>query len=702
VEARKGYHLVLKKRPQHFDALHMLGLSEQQLGNPEAAERWIKRALLVDPGSASAHSNLGTVLLSLGRAEDSLASCDSAIRLASGFADAHFNRGNALFALGRFADAVASFRTAVALNPHHIDALNNCGNALHKAGQFADAIACYDEVFAIASDHVLARVNRGSALIELRKLDEAIAEFDRAIALAPGHVGAWTNRGEALLLRRRLPEAFDSYDSALKLDPRLPEAWLGRANILMLSKRLSEAKHACQEALAIEPNLVKALVQLGQCHALLGDAEAAVALFERALLLDPGNEAAHANRIFSLDFCVNAGFASHQAARADWWRAIGSQEVRQRPALIRTNERDPARKLVVGYVSGEFKRRSAAYCFRPILLNHDKANFEVVCYATSPTSDDVTETFIQGVDRWREVSQWPDDQLFDRIQQDNVDILVDLSGHSAENRLRVFARKPAPIQVTAWGHASGTGIPTIDYLFSDPIAIPNEVRHLYAERVYDLPCLIIVEPPSGDLRSPVPPVMQNGFLTYGVFNRISKLSDAAVALWSQLLACKPDSRLVIKDHLLSDSEACRLLLDGFVRNGADVGRISLVGSTTREAHLAAFSDVDVCLDPFPHGGGVSTWEALHMGVPVVAKLGQGVANRMAGSTLSAIGLADWVAQDDAQYLEIASRPTKEQLQALRQDLPTLIDRRCGPRSYTKAIEDAYRYMWTQYCKPEAE
>jgi predicted O-linked N-acetylglucosamine transferase (SPINDLY family) len=696
-EAQKGYHLILKKRANHFDALHMLGLSEHQLGNPEAAMRWIKRALLVDPSSALAHSNLGAILLSLRSAEASLASCDSAIRLAPGFADAHFNRGNALFALGRFAEATASFRTAVAFRPQYIDALNNCGNALHRAGQFADAIACYDEVFALDPGHVLARINKGAALIELRKMDEAIADLDRAIALAPGHVGAWLNRGEALLLRSRLPEALDSYDGALKLDARSPEAWLGRANVLMLSKRLSEAKRACHEALAIEPDLVKALVQLGQCHALQGEAEVAIAFFDRAVHLDPRGEAAHANRIFTLDFSATADFAAHQAARAAWWQVIGAPEARQRPALVHDNERDPDRKLVVGYVSGEFKRRSAAYCFRPILASHDKARFEVVCYSTSPTSDDVTETFTQVADRWREVSQWPDDQLIDRIRQDKIDILVDLSGHSAENRLRVFARKPAPIQVTAWGHASGTGIPTIDYLFSDPIAIPYDVRDLYAERVYDLPCLIIVEPPPGGLRKSVPPVVQNGFLTYGVFNRISKLSDAAVALWSQLLVRDSDCRLVIKDHLLNDTETCHLLLDRFARSGADVGRISLLGSTSRDAHLAAFSQVDVCLDPFPHGGGVSTWEALHMGVPVVAKLGQGVANRMSGATLSAIGLADWVAKDDGEYLEIAARPTKEGLQALRQDLPALIDRHCGPRSYAKAVEDAYRDMWRRYC-----
>jgi len=187
-----------------------------------------------------------------------------------------------------------------------------------------------------------------------------------------------------------------------------------------------------------------------------------------------------------------------------------------------------------------------------------------------------------------------------------------------------------------------------------------------------------------------------------VFNRVSKLSDAAVALWSQLLATKPDARLVIKDHMLDDDETCRILRDRFARNGADLARISLLGSTSREKHLEAFAGIDICLDPFPQGGGVSTWEALYMGVPVVTRMGRSVPTRAAAAILSATGLSDWIARDDQNYLAIASRQAPAQLQALRQDLPALINRRCGPLAYAKAVEDAYREMWRRYCAAQSE
>ena len=695
-DAQKGYRRILKKQPDHFDALHMLGVSEKQLGNHEVALRLIKRAVLANPQSASVHSNLGSLLMALKRFEEAVAACDKAIELDSQLVDAHYNRGNALLELKKFADAVASFRKALAIDPLHANAYNNCGNALCKSRQFLEAMSCYDRAIALNPGYASAYGNRAAAWIGLRKTEEAILDLDRALALEPGNVEAWINRGECLLQTQRFPEALANYDRALQLDLKSETAWLGRANCLMLLRRLSEAESACREALAVNPTSVQGLVQLSQCHASRAETDIAIECLDKALSIDPEYETAITNRIFWLDFSAEADVTAQQSARSDWWRAIGSKEAR-RPALLRREDRDPDRKIVLGYVSAEFKRRSAAFSYRPVFENHDKKQFEVVCYSGSPTTDDVTETFKRCADRWRDVSRLFDDELVECIQRDGIDILVDLSGYGDGNRMRVFARKPAPIQVTAWGHANGTGLPTIDYLFSDPVAIPNDVRHHYAEQIYDLPCLIPLEPPSNVSRSELPPVSKNGFLTYGVFNRVSKCSAESIALWSRLLSEDPACRLIVKDHMLDDGETRTRLLDRFKANGVDPERISLRGTTDRDVHLAAFNEVDICLDPCPHGGGVSTWEALHMGVPVVTKLGAGLTSRMSGAILSAIGLTDWVATDDNEYLQIAKRHTIAQLVALRRDLPSLIDQRCGPVSYTRAVEDAYRKMWRRYC-----
>jgi predicted O-linked N-acetylglucosamine transferase (SPINDLY family) len=309
----------------------------------------------------------------------------------------------------------------------------------------------------------------------------------------------------------------------------------------------------------------------------------------------------------------------------------------------------------------------------------------------------VTGSFRRVADRWRDVLQWSDDRLTDCIRADKVDILIDLSGHTNGNRLRTFARKPAPIQVTAWGDGTGTGMPTMDYLFADPVRAPAEVRHLFAEQIYDLPSALIIEPPPAELRVSEPPAISNGYLTYGVLTRASRLTNAVFDVWAKILRSDVTSRLLIKDHLLNDISIQTRLLENFATRGITSDRISLMGSTSREEHLAAYRHIDICLDPFPHGGGVSTWETLYMGVPVVTKLGNGLSSRHGGGFLSAIGMSDWIASDDDQYLDIALRPSPEVLRTIRGELPDLIGRRCGPAAYTRAVEVAYRTMWETYC-----
>lgn len=662
VEAQAGYKKVLKKRPDHFGAWHMLGVCELLNADYEAAVRALKRALLLDSRSAAAHSDFGITLKAQQKYADALPCFDKAIALRPNFANAHYNRGNLLIELKRCDEAIAEFERAIAIDPQHVQAWKSRGNALHGLARFTDAVASYDQ----------------------------------ALTIAPGDAVAWTSRGEMFRCLERFEEALASFDRALAIDPNLPQAWLLRASTLMMQGKVADAEAHCLRALAIKPDYSNALVLLGQFHLHRANADAAVACFERSLAIIPDDESALSNKIFALDFSGNSDFSAHQAARSEWWRRIGAKISAERPVQYE-NDRDPSRRIVLGYVSAEFKDRSSVFAVRPVLANHDKSQFEVVCYSCNPREDAVTDSFRQIADRWRNASQWSDDRLADCIRTDKVDVLIDLSGHTEGNRLRMFARKPAPIQVTAWGHVTGTGLPTIDYLFSDPILLPAEVRHLVTEQAYDLPCAIILEPPPAELRAKEAPVLSNGYVTYGVFSRVSRFSDAAIDIWARILRSDTTARLLMKDHLLSDASIQSRLLNNFAARGIAPDRISFMGSTSREEHLAAYGRIDVCLDPIPHGGGVSTWEALHMGVPVVTRLGNGMATRLGGGILSGIGMPDWIAADDDQYVEIALRSSPGRLNTIRRELPDFIARRCGPAAYTRYVEAAYRSMWEKYC-----
>ncbi|MGE0564444.1 MAG: tetratricopeptide repeat protein [Pseudolabrys sp.] len=632
-EALAAYRQILQHVPEHFDALHHLGILEAQAGRLAQADELLRKALKINPASAEAYANHGIFL----------------------------------FDLRRYDDARASYEKAIALKPSLAQAHNGYARVLAYFG----------------------------------RLDEALASYDRAIAVKPDYAEALSNRGGLLLIYSRIDEAFASYQRALAARPNYPSALIGIGNVLYKKRQFSLAADACQRALAINPSSAQAMGLFGQCLVQMGRFDEGVARLQQALALPGADHNLVTNFIFSFDLSPGTGFAEHQRARRLWWDMFTARTVLE-PCLAHKNSRDPERRLVIGYVSADFNSHSAAFVFGPVIHNHDKSRFETVCYSNSTTDDAITQKFRQSVDRWRQVDLLSDNALFDQIQADGVDILVDLSGHTQGSRLEVFARKPAPVQVTAWGSLAGTGLPTIDYLFSDPVLVPDAVRSLFAEKVYNLPCAQIIEPPKYDLPPAEPPVLRNGYVTYGVFNRIIKVSPQSLDVWARILAADARSRLIFKHQTIDDPVVRQALLEKLARHGIPAERVDLLGTTSRQLHLKAMHDIDISLDPFPQNGGVSTWEPLIMGVPVVAKLGNAVPSRVSGAILAALGLNDWIAESDDDYVRIALALASDpqRLAELRRSLPATIaaSPAGSPVAYTQAVEAAYRTMWKNYCE----
>ena len=632
-ESRLLCRRIVEKLPNHFDALHLLGVSEIDCNLFEAAEATLRRAVNVNPGSEEALSN----------------------------------RGLALFKLKRYDEARKCQERAVALKPNFTTALSNLGNVLLRLRKYEEALASYDRAVALRPDYADGHSNRGMALLELGRHDEAERSFDSALALAPGHLPSLVGKGMAATKLQRLEAALEIFNAVLAVHP---------------------------DPGAILPYRARAYYDLGQTDRANAD-------YEAALAIDPASLDAITGRIFVLDFLTDADFAMHQAARKAWWDGIGARQKRQK---VSTAIADPDRRVVVGYVSGDFQQHSAAFAFLPVLRHHDHAQFEIIGYSCSRRQDDMTATCRAQMDRWVDASAMSDDELTERIQSDKVDILVDLSGHSEGNRLCVFARKPAPVQVTAWGHATGTGLPTMDYLFADPVTVPEAVRPLFAEEVCDLPSVITMEP-IADAQALMLPMSRAGHVTFGVFNRINKISEDALALWARLMHELPQSRIVIKHGALDDASVAERLIRRFGERGVAEGRLSCIGATPRHLHLQAFADIDISLDPFPQNGGISTWESLYMGVPVIARLGNTTCARAAGGILTSIGLSDWVADDDDGYIAIAktfaSQP--EHLARLRAELRAMIARSASGNGevYTRHVEAHYRTFWRDYCASAA-
>ncbi|MBU6461554.1 MAG: tetratricopeptide repeat protein, partial [Proteobacteria bacterium] len=696
---------VLENLPDHFDALHLLGLSKSNTGELVEAEAILQRALQVDPKSAELLSNLGVVQSDMGQIEKARASYEKAIALRPNSPIALNNLGNALFKLNLPERAIQAFDRALSYKPDYIDAVYNRGNALLFARRLDEALATFERVIQMKPLYALAHNAIGLTYLELKRFDEALTSFDQAMRLKPDLPQALANRARALGEIGDIDGAFEHYSKARAIAPDLEAALLGHARLVISSGRLSEATDLCQRAVRSDPRSVEALTALAQCIAHQGKIDEAIELYDRALAMQPDNEGTITRKIFALDFHPRAEFPEHQQVRKQWWVQIGSK-VPKIPAERLQNVRDPNRRLRIGYVSADFRDHSAAFVFGPVLRNHDKSVVEIFCYSCTSLRDSVTDDFQRVADKWVEAWRLTDDQLAEQIISDQIDILVDLSGFTGGHRLRVFARKPAPVQVTAWGHATGDGMPEIDYMFSDPVSTPAEVRHLFAEKIYDLPCLITIDAPPAAFKPALqPPCLTNGYVTFGVFNRVDKISADAIRIWSGILQAVPNSRLTIKHGALGDDAVRRRLMERFAAQGVAPDRILCLGPTTRLKHLEAYAGIDICLDPFPMNGGVSTWEALHAGVPVLAKLGNSNASRAAGAILCSAGLHEWVTDSESQYAERAIKyaTQPDYLSELRAGLSAkiLASQSGNTKNYTRAAEAAYRAIWQEYCAKRA-
>jgi predicted O-linked N-acetylglucosamine transferase (SPINDLY family) len=684
--------------PDHFDALHLLGVSALDTGRLDLAEQALTQAVTAEPRHVEALANLGLVLFSQKRYEEARKVQERAVTVKPNVATTLTALGNTLMNMRLFAEAIEAHERAIAAKPDYADAYCNRGMAQLVTQRNHEALQSFDRALALHPRHMQAQFGKGLVGINLRHFEDALAAFNAALAMKPGTAAVIAQRGRINIQMAQFKEAEADFDAALAIDPHLEVALLGRAHIGVITDKTAMALAACKSVLERNPHSEVALAWFGACLAKQGDIAGALQHFERALELKPDFEDAVTKKIFALDFLPESDVAQHQAARREWWTRIGAQ-IPQR--ALPPRDRDPERRLTIGYVSSDFRSHSAALTFLPVLRHHDHQSFKVVCYSCSTLSDSVTEQCRAAADVWIDGSRLSQEELADRIQADGVDILIDLSGHSAGNRLPVFAAKPAPIQVTAWGSGTGTGLPTIDYFFADPVTIPPDVRHYFAEQVYDLPAVITTDPMPGAQPRPLP-MLSNGYVTFGVFNRIDKISEPALAVWSRLLQAVPDSRIVIKNGALDD----QLLRDGlvarFVSHGVADERITCLGSSARGEHLAQFAKIDISLDPFPQNGGVSTWESLQMGVPVVAKLGLSAASRAAGAIVKAVGLDDWVAEDDDGYIAIALKHISQpaELATLRAELPGQVARSAAGNVeiYTRKVEEGYRTFWRRYCK----
>ena len=704
-QAAKLLEQAVRRLPGNADFAVNLGVAYRRLGRLADAEHCYRRALQLDPANVHANNNLGNVLRNAGSGSEAEQCYRRAIEVKPDFAEAFQNLGNLLVDARRFDEAEGLLRKALSLNPALPQACIGLGNALQNLRRYPEAVESYRRALASQPELAEAHSNMGRALAELGQLGEAEQAARRALSLGPAQAEVHNNLGLVLSQLGRMEEAERCHRRALALKPGYTDAINNLANTLHHLGRLSDAAQGYRDLLALEPESAEAHANLGNVLKDLGRLEEAERSYRQSLALKPDFAAAHSNLIFTLDLLEHTDLRQQQEERRRWY----SQHGQKHAATIAPHENtpDPERRLRIGYVSADFRRHSAYYAFAPILLRHDRTAFDVVCYSGVKREDDATDRLRATVSGWQRIAGISDEAVAQQIRRDRVDILVDLSGHSAGNRLLVFARKPAPVQVTAWGHATGTGLATMDHLFADPVVVTQQERRFFAEEVVDLPCLLCYEPPEYlPAVAPLPAAHGNP-LTYGCVNRLEKVTDGVIALWGRILQRAPGARLLIKDKGLNDAQLREQLLRRLEKaGGIGADRVLLHGASAHAEHLRIFGQVDIGLDPFPQSGGISTAEALCMGVPVVTLCGKTFPSRITASTLTVLDMEEWIAGDPDEYVSIALQAGSDlaRLATLRSELRQRVMRSPfgDAERYTRAVEQIYRSAWRRWCARQKE
>jgi protein O-GlcNAc transferase len=760
--AERCYRGALEQDPRHADAWHLLGLVACQRGRPALALEHIGRALELNPGEAAFLLNRGVALQGLGRTPEAAEAFRLALAARPDFAEAHNNLANALHALGQTAEALPHWRRAVALRPDYAEARRNLAVALLASGDAAqaldhahaaarlqpdsaptllalgDALATLER-HAEAADayrqalrqaphladarrrlaHVLRQTGRAeealaeareavrlrpddadahneaaAALGTLGRAGEAEAYARQALALRPDDPEACHNLAVLLAGRRRFAEAAERFRAALRLQPALTAAALGLARALIRQGLLDEAEDALREALAQSPAHAGAHATLGEVLAGQGLLDESQAAFRAALRLDPGLDSAHSGLLMAL--CLDprrtpAELLAEHRRFGDRFAAVTT--LGPDPG----HDRDPDRPLRVGYVSPDLLGHVLVKFFGPVLLHHDRGRVEPFCYADVLTPDAVTDRLRGLAAGWRDVHGLPDDEVARRVRQDRIDVLVDLAGHTG-GRLGVFARRPAPVQVTWLGYPETTGVAALGYRLTDgALAPPGEEAH-HVEELVRLPGCFCCWLPAADAPPVAPaPCLTSGFVTFGATHKLAKLNDGVLDVWAAAVKAVPRSRLLLyRDSLRGRAAAA--LRQRLAERGLGEGRAEL-RCAAEGGHLGVYEAIDVLLDCWPWGGHATACEALWQGVPVLSRRGTRHAGRMVASVLGCVGLANWVADSPEQFVARAALAAEPgPLAALRAGLRERVQRSAlsDGAGFVRGLEGALRGLWRRW------
>lgn len=754
--------------PRNEFAWMVLGVALNQMGRHEDSLISLQKATALSPNNPDTHINLGITLRAMGRLDEAVASYQQALKIKPGLAEAHYNLANVFKELNRQEEAKKSYLRAIKINPKYAEAHNNLGNIFRDQLLQVEAEASYRRALEIRPDYAPAHSNLGFILQKHGRLEEAEASCRRALQIEPNFADAYQNLGITLRDMKRMEEAEDCFRSALQIEPNFAEANnslgaiisdMGRLNEsescyrrALLAKpdyaeahnnlatnlraqgRLAESEASSRQALRIKPdfaegygNLAMTLKEMGRLTE--GELSARRALeikpdsaemhnnlgyflldlglfneaenhFRQALRINPDYFTAHSNLLFLLNNKaeIDPTYAFSEACQ------YGRNVTKKAIPFTQWATKTQPKLLRIGFVSGDFRRHSVGYFIANLLAQFDPTSVELIAYPTEPIVDDLTAKIKSHFAEWHPLYGLSDEAAARLIHNEGIHVLIDLSGHTRNNRLPVFAWKPAPVQASWLGYLNTTGVAAIDYLIADSWSLPDSEEIHFTEKILRLPeSYLCFTPPDVDVTVSTLPALKNGYITFGSFNNLTKMNDQVVATWARILISVPESRLYLKTQQLLDSTVRQNTIERFAKHGIDAQRLILEGyAPQRSEHFSAYNQIDIALDPFPYPGITTSVESLWMGVPVLTLAGERFISRQGVSQLMNAGLPEWIASDIDDYIARAVFHSNDlqSLSALRNRLRQQVT--ASPifdaSRFARHFEAAMWTMWEQFCK----
>jgi protein O-GlcNAc transferase len=697
-DAEASYLKAIQLNPNFAETYSNLGMVLKDLNRLTDAERHVRKSIRLKYDLPQAHSNLGVILENIGRLEEAEASYREAVRLKPDFSRAYGNLASLLKSLGRFSDAESYYREAIRFNPYSAEAYCNLGMLFYDLNRLLDAEASYREAIRLQPNIAMAHSNLSLVLRNLGRFNEAEASCREAIRISPDLSEAYVNLSILLRDLGRFIEAETICRELIRCKPNIAEAHGVLATVLRDLRRLDDAELCCLEAIRLKPKLSETHSNLGTILKDLGRMADAEASYTEAIRLNPAEPKAYSSLLLTTLYT--------EKCQDDLWKLhkeFGNQFEKEHKSSWPRHENlcDQDRKLRIGYVSGDFRKHAVSFFIKPIFELHDKKNFEVYAYSNHFLVDSITSELRMAVDHWRQCAHLNDKQLFHLIRQDQIDILIDLSGHTAFNRLTLFALKPAPIQITWLGYPGTTGLSSIDYRITyeslDPDGFSEE---FHSEKLIRLPDSVIQFEPLGvtpDVNEL--PALNNQAFTFACLNNHAKISDYLIEIWIRIMKRVPQARFVLGNARNTQPQQV------FQKKLADAGigsdRLILKQEMSLEAYWNLYREIDLQLDTFPYNGGTTSLQSLWMGVPVITLAGNMTQSRVGVAVLKRAGLSSFIADTKDEYIAKAEYWTKNlfELNVIRKSLREKLS---GSSTSTQPLIDhleaAYRDIWTDYCR----